>query len=533
MSFREITMQDVREVLRRHQAGQSARQIARETGLDRKTVGRYLEQAEEHGLEPQTAVTDEVAGAVGKRVQARPVPAPSEAWLALAGRRGQIEAWLDGEPALRLIRVHELLARDGVMVGYTTLRRFASRELGWRKQAPTVRLDDPPPGQEAQIDFGLMGTVADAEGKARRVWALIVTLSSSRYMHVWPTFTQTVEDVCAGLDAAWRFFGGVPKHVVLDNASSMVVRANKTDPTLNRAFRDYTEARRIFADTARVRHPRDKARVENQVPYVRERWFAGEVFAADMVEMRRHAQVWCREVAGARVHGTTRQVPHDVYERDERPHMQPAPASPFDVPHWSEPKVHPDHHVQVLKALYSVPTRYIGKTLDARADRSSVRLYLGTELIKAHPRKAAGQRSTDPKDFPPGKAPWALRDVDAVLRSAREHGAQIGLFAERLLDGPVPWLKLRQAYGLLRLCDRYGQDRVNALCARALAFAVIDVPRLEGMLKDARRTEDAAVATGRVIALPARFARDASAFATRTTVADRDQRTDSQDGGER
>jgi len=101
--------------------------------------------------------------------------------------------------------------------------------------------------------------------------------------------------------------------------------------------------------------------------------------------------------------GPTRQVPRDVYERDERPHMQASPAAPFDVPHWSEPKVHPDHHVQVLKALYSVPTRYIGKTLDARADRSSVRLYLGTELIKAHPRKAAGQRSTDPKDFPAGE----------------------------------------------------------------------------------------------------------------------------------
>lgn len=99
--------------------------------------------------------------------------------------------------------------------------------------------------------------------------------------------------------------------------------------------------------------------------------------------------------------------------------------------------------MQILKALYSVPTRYIGKVLDARADHSSVRLYLGTELIKAHPRKAAGQRSTDPTDFPPGKAPWALRDVDAV--------------------------------GLLRLCNRYGHDRVNALCARALAF-VLHVP---------------------------------------------------------
>ena len=264
---------------------------------------------------------------------------------------------------------------------------------------------------------------------------------------------------------------------------------------------------------------------------MRERWFAGETFAGDLVAIRRHAEAWCRDVAGARVHGTTRQVPRDVYERDERPHMQPQPATAFDVPHWCKPKVHPDHHVQVLKALYSVPTRYIGRVLDARADRTSVRLYLGTELVKVHPRKAAGQRSTDPKDFPPGKAAWALRDIDAVLGSARAQGAQVGAFAERLLDGPVPWLKLRQAYGLLRLCDRYGRERVNALCARALAFGVIDVPRLERMLKDARTTEGEAAASGRVIALPARFARAASAFATRVASTDQARAT-SDEGGE-
>lgn len=160
-----------------------------------------------------------------------------------------------------------------------------------------------------------------------------------------------------------------------------------------------------------------------------------------------------------------------------------------------------------------------------------MRLYLGTELVKVHPRKAAGQRSTDPKDFPPGKAAWALRDIDAVLGSARAQGAQVGAFAERLLDGPVPWLKLRQAYGLLRLCDRYGRERVNALCARALAFGVIDVPRLERMLKDARTTEGEAAASGRVIALPARFARAASAFATRVASTDQARAT-SDEGGE-
>ncbi len=91
-----------------------------------KTVGRYLDQASERGLEPQAMVTDEIAGAVGKQVQARPLPPPSEAWQTLTGRRSQIEAWLDGDPPLRLVRVHELLARAGMAVGYALAR--ASRE---------------------------------------------------------------------------------------------------------------------------------------------------------------------------------------------------------------------------------------------------------------------------------------------------------------------------------------------------------------------------------------------------------------------
>lgn len=528
MSFREITMQEVREVLRRHRAGQSARQIARQMGLDRKTVRRYLDQAEEQGVGDQTPITEAVAASVGRQVQKRPAPPPSQSWRALEACRSRISDWLTGERPLRLVRIHELLERGEKGASYTTLRRYVKRELGWGHRAPTVRLADPPAGQEAQLDFGLMGVVPSEEGKSRRLWALIVILPLSRYLFVYPTFTQTVADVCAGLDAAWSFFGGMPKHLVLDNASSMVVRASKTDPGLHRAFGEYTETRGLFADTARVRHPKDKARVENQVPYVRERWFAGERFGDDLTQLRQHAAAWCRDVAGARVHGTTRQVPREAYEREERPHMRPPPQQGFDVPHWCTPKVHPDHHVQVLKALYSVPTRFIGKTLQARVDKAGVRLYVDGELIKVHPRKAPGQRATDPQDFPPGKAAWALRDVEGVLTSARAQGAQVGAFAERLLDGAVPWLKLRQAYGLLRLCQTYGPQRVNAVCARALAFGVLEVPRVERMLKDARRTEDEAVAAGRVIPLPARFARDAAAFATRPST-----KGAAEEGGER
>jgi transposase len=515
MSFRELTMIDVREVLRRWQSGQSARQIARSEIADRKTAGRYIEAALACGLAKDAELTDGVVAEVAQRVQARPVAAPSEPRQQLEVHRARIEKWLRGDPPLRLVRVHELLAREGLSVGYTTLRRFVHGALGWRERPVTVRVDDPPPGDEAQIDFGEMGYVTDDEGRRRKLWVLIVTLSMSRYMFVWPTFAQTCAALIEGLEAAWRFFVGVTKRIVPDNMSSAVVRAHPTEPVLNRAFLEYAQWRGFFVDPARVRHPQDKPRVENQVAYVRERWFAGETFRAELVELRAAAGRWCHDVAGARVHGTTRRVPREVYDAEERAHMTALREGTFDVPTWTKAKVHPDHHVQVARSLYSLPTRFIGKTVEVRIDRSSIRLYLGGEMLKLHGRVAPGKRSTDPNDYPVGKADYALRNVDKLKERAREHGEHVGAFAERLLGGPLPWGRMRQGYGLLRLCDRYGAVRVDALCARALAFDVVDVSRIERMLKAAQRIEDDASTSGNVVRLPqGRFARDVSCFVT-------------------
>lgn len=515
MSFRELSMIDVREVLRRWQSGQSARHIARSNVADRRTTRRYTEAAIACGLTKDAELTDGVLAEVIQRVQARPLAPPSDARCKLEAHRARIEHWLRHEPPLRLVRVHELLAREGLSIGYTTLRRFAHDELGWRERPVTVRIDDPPPGDEAQIDFGEMGYVTDDEGHRRKLWVLLVTLSMSRFMFVWPTFAQTSAAVVHGLEAAWRFFGAVARRIVPDNMSSVVVKAHATDPVLHRAFLEYAQWRGFFVDPARVRHPQDKPRVENQVAYVRERWFAGEKFRADLDELRVAAATWCREVAGARVHGTTRRVPREVYEAEERPHMLALREGTFDLPTWTTAKVHPDHHAQVARSLYSLPTRFIGKRLDVRVDRTSVQFFLGGEMLKVHQRVAPGKRSTDPNDYPVGKADYALRSVDKLKERAREQGEQVGLFAERLLDGPLPWVRMRQGYGLLRLCERYGAPRVDALCARALAFDVLDVARIERMLKAAHRVEEDATTNGKVVRLPeGRFAREASSFAT-------------------
>jgi transposase len=515
MSFRELTMIDVREVLRRLQAGQSARQLARDGVVDRKTAGRYLAAARACDVRPETVVTDALVADVARRVQSRPDVPPSEVQAVLETHRAQMERWLRGDRPLRLVRVHELLAREGVEVGYTTLRRFVHAQLGWRERPSTVRVDDPPLGEEAQIDFGHVGWVTTDDGVRRKLWALVVTLTVSRYMFVWPLLAQTTLALCEGLDAAWRFFGGIPKRIVPDNMTSAVVRPDAKDPGIQRGFMEYAQARGFFVDPARVRRPQDKPRVENQIAYVRERCFDGETIVS-VPQAREHAETWCRDVAGARVHGTTRRVPREVYETEEKEHMLPAPTAAFDVPTWTRAKVHPDHHVQVARSLYSVPTAYLGQRLEVRIDRVSVRLYRGSDLVKMHMRVAPGKRATDPRDYPEGKADYATRSVERICAQARARGGHVGDFVAKLLDGPLPWTKMRQAYGLLRQCDRYGNAKVDALCNRSLAFGVLDVGRIERMLKAATKIESEGEREGRVVTLPvARFARDPATFATR------------------
>jgi len=520
MPYRELTMIDVKEVLRRWSAGQGDRRIARETGTDRKTVARYTGAAERLEVARGNALTDEQVHGIAQCVQSRPLVAPSAEWKDVEQHRERIERWLRGDAEtrpLRLTKIHTLLVRDhGLHASYDTLWRFATGQLGWRKKTDTVRVDDPPPGQEAQIDFGEMGRLIDtATGKLRKLWVLIVTLSFSRYQFVWPTFRQTTEAVCEGLDHAWWFFGAMSRSLIPDNMSAIVKDADALNPVLVAAFVDYVQARGIFVDPARVRAPKDKPRVENQVAYVRESWFDGETFV-DIDDSRRSAEHWCRDIAGMRVHGTTRRVPYEVFESIEKPAMLAAPDAPFDVPMWiDKAKVHPDHHIQVAHALYSVPNRYLRKYVRVRADKTQVKIYFGTELIKMHPRKAPGGRSTDENDYPTGKAAYALRDVDSLLAKAKDKGVHLGIYAERLLGGPLPWTRMRQAYALLGLCQKYGEGRVEAICQSALAFDVVSVPRITAMLKSAAKPTSPAQADGKVVQLPLpRFARPAGHFET-------------------
>ena len=277
-------------------------------------------------------------------------------------RQDQLEPWADqiyqwiANDRLQMPRIHELLTIRGCAVSYPSLRRFVLKR-NWRKRSKTtVRMEDTPPGAVAEADFGRLGMITDpATGRRKAVWAMVIVLCHYRHCFVWPMQSQQLEDVISGLETAWAFFGGMPKYLVIDNFPAAVVGPDSLHPILTRGFLEYAQHRGFIADPARVRHPKDKPKVERGVPYARERFFKGADFN-DLAGIRAAAPKWCLEVAGMRIHGTTRRKPLVVFQDEERHTLIPWDGEPYEIADWRTLTVHQDYHIQCQQALYSVPS---------------------------------------------------------------------------------------------------------------------------------------------------------------------------------
>jgi len=482
--------------------------------MDRKTIRRYIAAAEVAGITAgggDAQLSDEVVGQVVEAVRPHRTDGHGEAWRVVGAHHDRIAGWVKGD--LTAVKIHELLAREGTVVPLRTVQRYVAEVCGrTRGQGPTVRVADGEPGAECQLDFGKMGLVPDpTTGRMRVVHALVFTACFSRHQFVWLSHRQTTEAVIAGCEAAWAFFGGVFRVLIPDNTEAIVDDADALEPRLNQAFVEYAQTRGFVVDPARVRHPKDKPRVERNVPFVRRSMFAGETFV-DLADAQRHATDWCTTRAGLRVHGTTQARPAEVFAAEEQPLLAPAPDEPYDLPVYACAKVHRDHHIEVAKALYSVPGRLIGQRVEVRADRTLVRIFHRGQLVKVHPRQAPGRRSTDPEDLPTEKTVYAMRDLARLQAMAAAHGSAIGAYAAALLDIPLPWTRMRHVYALLGLVKKWGPERVDAACASALDHEVVNVGLIGRMLeRGTDQTPLQPALPGTVI--PARFARDPAHFA--------------------
>lgn len=275
MSFREVDVIEVREVLRGWLGGAGLRTVAERAGVDRKTARRYVQAAQSVGLERDAgvaALTEELLGAVVELVRPVRPNGHGAAWQLLVSRRQDIVTWVGDD--LSMVKIHDLLTRSGTAVPYRTLHRFAVAECGFtgrRGRRVTVRVDDGEPGVECQVDFAQLGYLLvppSSDGSSRngvgggsvgprrrKVHALILTAVVSRHMYVHLSHGQTLTDVITGCEAGWAFFGGVFKVLIPDNLTPVVTTADAVTPRLSVGWLDYAQHAGFVTDPARVRSP--------------------------------------------------------------------------------------------------------------------------------------------------------------------------------------------------------------------------------------------------------------------------------------
>jgi transposase len=493
MARRTFKVIDVVEILAHWYAGRSKKQVATSLGVDRSTVAKYVAPAIAAGLVPGgPTVTDEqwramvrewFPGLAGTRL-VRPT------WPEIDKHRERIEALVGVVPASV---IHQRLVDEvGLEASVASLRRWLRARLPEIVRADEVAMWRPPvePGDEAQVDYGYLGTWVDpATGKRRRVWAFSMVLVYSRHLFVYPV---AVMDQQAWVDAhvaAFDFFGSCPRRVVPDNLRAGVAKPDIYDPKVNRAYAELDAHYQVLVDPARVRKPKDKPRIEAVQAYIRRSFFAGRDFAS-LAQMVTEARRWCSEVAGRRTpRALEGRTPLEVFESDEAHALQPLPMVPFELARWSCPKVGPDAHAKVGATLYSLPYRLIGQRLDARATPATVQFFLDGELVKTHPALAKGRR-TDWADLPEGRAGFFMRNPKWCQAQAGAVGPACAALVEELLAVNALF-RLRQAQGVLGLSQRYGDDRLEAACRRAIEAGDPSYKTVKGVL--AAGTEKAPV----------------------------------------
>ena len=373
-----LKMADQSAIIGLWRRGWSGRRIARETGVHRDTVGRYIRLARDGG-QPGEPVSNDSNPAIstpgsGRRSWCEPYREIIEAKLATG---------------LTAQRIWQDLGEDGFEGGYQSVKRFC-RRLKAANPLPFRRMECEP-GAEAQVDFGTGAPVIDAEGKRRRTHVFRITLSHSRKAYSEVVFHQTTDDFIRCLENAFWHFGGIPKTLVIDNLKAAVTKADWFDPELNHKIRSFAEHYDTVILPTKPRTPRHKGKVERNVGYVQSNALKGKKFDR-LADQNRYLLEWEARIADTRIHGTTRQQVKKAFEDVERPALLPLPVERFPFFHESERKVHRDGHVEVDKAYYSVPPEYLGRRVWARWDGRLVRIFNHRfEQIAVHLRREPGR----------------------------------------------------------------------------------------------------------------------------------------------
>jgi transposase len=451
-----------RQILVRLRQGDTDRQVSRSGLMGRRKAAAFRALCQKQGwLDPAAALPDDAAivAAVGSARRARSTISSAEAHRELVAR------WV--AQGVGGVAIHAALRREHGFTGsYSSIHRLI-RSLGDREPDATVPLYFAP-GEAGQVDFGAGPLLIDpASGRERRTWCFVMTLCFSRHQYLEFVFDQTVATWLGCHRRAFEWFSGVPARLIIDNPKCAITRACTHDPVVQRSYAECAEGYGFRIEACPPADPAKKGIVESGVKYVKGNFLPLRQFR-DLADLNAHARHWVLQEAGLRIHGTTREQPLTHFAL-ERPLLKALPGITPDLGVWAQASVHRDCHVQFEKSLYSVPFRLVGHRLWLRATDTTVTIFSEHHLVATHVRaKSAATRRTVREHLPPNAQLFFAHDRDWCAQQAGRIGPACTQLIDRLLSDKIVE-RLRAAQGVLRLASRYGNARLEAACARAIA----------------------------------------------------------------
>ena len=500
MPAKRLSMRKIKEVLRLKWAkGLSNRRIAAACGIGRPTVSEYLRRASEAGLTwPLPSDLDDTHL---ERCLFPPPPAlPADA-------RG-IPDWASIRRELKhksvtlflLWQEYRQANPDGYQYSW-----FCEHYRAWRGKLDVVMRQDHRAGEKLFVDYaGQTVPIIDRlTGEIREAQIFVAVLGASNYTYAEATWSQGLPDWIGSHVRTFRFLGGVPELVVPDNLRSGVSKAHRYEPDANPTYQDMASHYGVAVLPARVRKPRDKAKVESGVLVV-ERWILAAL---------RHRQFFSLAELNAVIRDLLeklnarpfRKLPgsrREHFEQLDRPALQPLPAEPYVYAEWKKARVHIDYHVAIEGHYYSVPHALIKREVDVRITRNTIECFHRGNRVASHVRSHhKGRHTTDPSHMPESHRQAGEWSPERLMRWAARTGPATEKLIQTVLGSRKhPQQAYRSCLGILRLGKAYGDERLEAACRRALTLGSCRYKSIESILK--HRLDEQPLEEQQELALP-------------------------------
>src|SRR5215831_9846867 len=478
-------MRKFNEVLRlRFELGLSQDQIARSCSISQASVSNCLKRARAAGVSwplpegwDEARLEEALFGHPLRRLDRTQRPTPDFA---------RLHQELQSHPHLTLQLLWEEY-RQNYPDGYA-YSHFCELYHRWRRHLDVVLRHEHKAGEKLFVDYaGDTIPVHDPQGgPVRQASLFVAVLGASNYTYAEANWSQGLEDWLGAHVRTFEFLGAVPKLVIPDNARTGVSRACRYEPDLNHAYQEMAQHYGVGVLPARPYKPRDKAKAENAVLVV-ERWVVAALRHRRFFSLAELNQA-IRELVDKLNQRPFRKRPGSratLFAELDRPALAPLPAERFQLHHWAQARVNIDYHVQFDRHFYSVPYTLTGALVEIRSTAATIEIFHRGQRVASHVRSHQPYQATTINQHRPKSHQQHLAwPPSRLLHWAETVGsATAQLFAEILKSKPHPEMGYRSCLGILRLGQRYSNERLEAASRRAVATGACSYRSVKSILE--------------------------------------------------